>query len=353
MGNLMARLALTLLKLAFAALVLALGWMILSPQTTAAWPLAGAVGALSNRLSAIGASGPEPWGVVTLLLGVACALAALPMSVKAKSKKRASATPALMPVLDMGSAAADPFPTVEAAPAKPVATRALDTTPTEPPLPVLDPNATAAPPVEVEALAADGETETLAETSHTDEPVQAEHAPIEEAAEELQPHPVLEALAATGPAHAETPGEEVEAEPDYLFFEQEVADARRAVEVKGDGASRSRLADLLKKQGDIAEAEGRLGEAIEAYEESAGLRRVVLASDEANGREQRWLWTTLDSLAECREDRGHRSRAAALFRESIEAGARAVALVPEENGYVAELEETRGRLAALEAQLVI
>ncbi len=337
MGDLMARLALTLLKLAFAALVLALGWMILSPQTTAAWPLAGAVGALSARLAAIGSSGPEPWGVVTLLLGVASALAALPKSVKARSKTRASAAaPMLAPVLDMASAAPDPFPTVDAHAVEPAHTPTLDTAPAElEPVAVLDP--APAEPIH-EALA------------HAEAAPEAVHESLEDSrAVEPIAEPVLDAA----PPETSPPVEAEPPEPDYLSFEQELAEARRAVEVKADSASRSRLADLLKKQGDIAESEGRLGEAIESYEESAGLRRVILSSDEGNGREQRWLWTTLDSLAECREDRGHRTRAAALFRESIEAGARAVALMPEENGYVAELEETRDRLAALEAQLVV
>jgi tetratricopeptide (TPR) repeat protein len=131
----------------------------------------------------------------------------------------------------------------------------------------------------------------------------------------------------------------------------DLAAARRALEVNADAPNRSHLADLLKKDGDIAESEGRLDQAIAAYEESARLRRAILAVDEANPREQRWLWTTLESLAECRSDRGHRTRAAALYRESLAAAARAVALAPEAANYPAEMAATRAQLTALEAQL--
>jgi hypothetical protein len=103
----------------------------------------------------------------------------------------------------------------------------------------------------------------------------------------------------------------------------------------------------------VAESEARLDEAMSAYEESIALRREVLVASPEDAREQRWLWTTLESLAECREDRGHRTRAAALFRESVSAGIRAVALAPQKTHYPQELQETRARLTALEAQLAV
>lgn len=289
----------TLLKLVFAAAVLCIGWMALKPLATTGWPLDWAIQPWIERAAASGPIDRIGLGVVTLLFGAACLLAAVPKSVKDRSPRKKAAPLVMEPVAlavsdeatPHGTASHDPFPS---SPVRPVP----DFSKAEPEAqPILD-----VAPVPVS----------------------------------IAPAPLVE---------------EVETAPSD--FIDELAHARKALVSDPSPSSRSHLADLLKKDGDIAEGEGRLDHAITAYEESVELRRAVLAAGDQNAREQRWLWTTLESLAECREDRGHRTRAAALYREGLEAGERATALAPEEAAYPAELETTRARLSALEAQLVV
>ena len=145
------------------------------------------------------------------------------------------------------------------------------------------------------------------------------------------------------------------AEPDDLAptHESEIAAARASLLADDSTAARSRLADLLKKSGDIEEAEGRLPDAIAAYEESLTLRREVVAQDPDSPRELRWLWMTLETLAECRDDRGHRTQAAALYQEALASGEVVAAAAPDNPEFATDLDHTRSRLAALEAQLAV
>ncbi len=305
----------TLLKLVFAAAVLCLGWMTLKPLATAAWPLDGFLQPWIERAATAGPIDRIGLGVVILLFGAACLLAAVPKSVKDRSPRKAPGPLFMEPeALAISHAATGPETTVH------------------------DPFTTI-------AGAADASPEPDAQhVVHAEPDTAADPAP-----EQTEPalQPVLDAVAE--PVVSPT----IEAETAPADFLDELAGARQALMAAPSPSARSRLADLLKKEGDIAEGEGRLDHAITAYEESVELRRAVLAADDHSAREQRWLWTTLESLAECREDRGHRTRAAALYREGLEAGERATALAPNELAYPAELETTRARLAALEAQLVI
>ena len=135
--------------------------------------------------------------------------------------------------------------------------------------------------------------------------------------------------------------------------DSEVTAARARLETTAAPADRSHLADLLKKSGDLDETEGRLGEAIGAYEESAALRQNLVSADPANAREQRWLWLTLEVLADCREAMGQRSRAAALYREALGAAERSVALAPEDAELPVRLAHTRQEIGRLDALLAV
>ncbi|MFX6834721.1 hypothetical protein ABTH32_20220, partial [Acinetobacter baumannii] len=84
-------------------------------------------------------------------------------------------------------------------------------------------------------------------------------------------------------------------------------EARDRLASTGSWQDRSVLADLLKKSGDMEDADGRIGEAISAYEESVALRREVVDAVPSSAREHRWLWITLEALADCRETRAQRS----------------------------------------------
>lgn len=133
----------------------------------------------------------------------------------------------------------------------------------------------------------------------------------------------------------------------------EVMEVRQRLSESGESASQSRLADLLKKSGDLCEAEGRLGDAIDAYEESAALRRNLVAGGSGMAREYRWLWVTLEVLADCREARGQRSRAAALYNEALEAADHALLLNPDDPEMRQHELRTRQEAARLEAILAI
>jgi tetratricopeptide (TPR) repeat protein len=110
------------------------------------------------------------------------------------------------------------------------------------------------------------------------------------------------------------------------------------------GAAKA-LADALTGVGDIAAEEGRLDAALEAYEEVVALRRKSAAAP----ADRRALSLALERLADAREDRGHRVRALALYKESFDiAGALAAA---DPATYGADLAVTRERLAELEARL--
>jgi tetratricopeptide (TPR) repeat protein len=290
----------TLAKLALACAVLAVGWMMASPGSTATWPLWGQVQSAAAALTRAFPLERPAFAAVILLFGAASLLASAPLSVKARSRPKSPAIP--------GGSAVD-----------------------------------VSAPVEAEATA---EATPLTEPAAAEFPeavMVAEPAP--DAMQEPVSGPVLLHTIAPEPAPEHVRGP--------LSLDDEEYEARQALAVSADAADRSRLADLLKKRGDVAESEGRLDEAMSAYEESIALRREVLVASPEDAREQRWLWTTLESLAECREDRGHRTRAAALFRESVSAGIRAVALAPQKAHYPQELQETRARLAALEAQLAV
>ncbi len=116
----------------------------------------------------------------------------------------------------------------------------------------------------------------------------------------------------------------------------------------GDPASAVALAGALTGVGDIASDEGRLDAALEAYEEVVALRRKLVAASSAPAN-RRALSLALERLADAREDRGHRVRALALYKESFDiAGALAAA---DPTAYGAELAITRERLAELEARL--
>jgi tetratricopeptide (TPR) repeat protein len=307
----------TLLKLVLAVAVLCLGWMALKPLATASWPLDGFIQPWIERAATAGPFDRIGLGIVILLFGAACLLAAVPKSVKDRSPRKPAGPLFMDPeALPVSHAVAEPEIAADA-PFPMIAGTAISAAADPEIQPVLHavPEPAADPVPELEA-------ETVAQ-------------PVLEAPAEPVSSPVI---------NAETPP------TDFL---DELAAARQALMAAPSPSARSRLADLLKKEGDIAEGEGRLDHAITAYEESVELRRAVLAADDHSAREQRWLWTTLESLAECREDRGHRTRAAALYREGLEAGERATALAPGEAAYPAELETTRARLAALEAQLVV
>jgi hypothetical protein len=117
----------------------------------------------------------------------------------------------------------------------------------------------------------------------------------------------------------------------------------------GDLSADDLLAGALAGVGDVAEIEGRLNEALSAFEESLALRRSHGGREAADPGARRALSITLERLADLREDRGHRMRALDLYRESYDVAARLAAADPARFG--ADLASTRARLAELEAKV--
>lgn len=130
-------------------------------------------------------------------------------------------------------------------------------------------------------------------------------------------------------------------------YDQAVAHGRVLL-VQNHPKGPAALAGALTGVGDIASEEGRLDAALEAYEEAVALRRQVLAAS-SSPRDKRALSLALERLADAREDRGHRVRALALYKESFGIAGALAAVDP--ITYGADLAVTRERLAELEARL--
>jgi tetratricopeptide (TPR) repeat protein len=133
----------------------------------------------------------------------------------------------------------------------------------------------------------------------------------------------------------------------YEAYEEAVSYGR-AMLAAGNPKAPGALAGALTGVGDIASEEGRLDAALDAYEEAVALRRKAVAVS-SNAQDKRALSLALERLADAREDRGHRVRALALYKESFDiAGALAAA---DPTAYGADFAITRERLAELEARL--
>ena len=109
------------------------------------------------------------------------------------------------------------------------------------------------------------------------------------------------------------------------------------------------LAACLINAGDMAHEAHRLDDAARAYEEALALRRGLAEAAPWNAAGRRALSLALERLADVREDRGHRTRALDLYRESLDiAGSLALA---DPARYGPDLEVTRRRVAELEAKV--
>lgn len=125
-------------------------------------------------------------------------------------------------------------------------------------------------------------------------------------------------------------------------YDEALSYARRL----GDKAA---LADALINVGDVAYDEQRLEAAVHAYEECLSLRRDLAAGDPTNLSAKRRLSLVLERLADAREDRGHRTRALDLYRESL--GVAQHLAAANAARYGKDLEFTRRRVEELEAKI--
>lgn len=109
------------------------------------------------------------------------------------------------------------------------------------------------------------------------------------------------------------------------------------------------MADAHLNVGDMAYEEHRLDSAVESYESALNLRRKIAGTDHTPGA-RRALSIALERLADAREDRGHRTRALDLYRESEAITADLAAT--DEAKYGPDLATTRERLQELEARVL-
>ncbi|MDB5428950.1 MAG: Tetratricopeptide 2 repeat protein [Caulobacter sp.] len=116
-----------------------------------------------------------------------------------------------------------------------------------------------------------------------------------------------------------------------------------------DPAQGELLAAALTNAGDMAQDEGRLDAAVEAYDEALELRRATVASGRADPPALHALSLSLERLADAREDRGHRTRALDLYKESFDIAGHLAAADPARYGK--DLAATRERLAELESRI--
>jgi len=142
--------------------------------------------------------------------------------------------------------------------------------------------------------------------------------------------------------------EAAEAYEDAVSYARAVRDAKPPSE-QSDFAADELLASALSGVGDVAEMEGRLNDALSAFEEALDLRRSHGGREAADPNAKRALSVSLERLADLREDRGHRMRALDLYRESYDVAARLAAADPARFGE--DLASTRARLAELEAKV--
>jgi tetratricopeptide (TPR) repeat protein len=109
------------------------------------------------------------------------------------------------------------------------------------------------------------------------------------------------------------------------------------------------IADALLNVGDMAYEEHRLDFAVDSYDEAVALRRQI-AREVGGAEARRALSIALERLGDAREDRGHRTRALDLYRES-EAIAAELAQADAAR-YGGDLATTRQRLEELEARIL-
>jgi tetratricopeptide (TPR) repeat protein len=118
-----------------------------------------------------------------------------------------------------------------------------------------------------------------------------------------------------------------------------------------------KLAEALGRMALVNEAENRLELALQQHEESLSIYRSMamyrsMGADALD--EQGWargMVGAIERLADCREVRGHRSRARDLYAEAVRITQRLSWLEPQSERYAAAFAHAKARFAALDAEL--
>lgn len=144
----------------------------------------------------------------------------------------------------------------------------------------------------------------------------------------------------------------------FNLYEDAVAEAR-ALHAAGpnDPQAQASLAEAVGRVALMNEAENRLDLALQQHEETLSLYRglALRQSGEADTPDERraveGLVASMERLADCREARGHRSRARDLYGEAVRISQRLTWLEPNSPAYAAAYARAKTRFAALDAEL--
>lgn len=327
-------------------------------------------GGLGGQVPAVGLGAFESvrlgLGIAAGLLGTALAAAAL-----MRAPERPPARDRLAPLIDLhpGESAGldpsdEPLPFSAPSATAPLEAPGLEAEPAPFPL-ALDSDVLPTPPVLAQAeLAPTPEPKVVAVPAAPEPAVAAEPPPedFDAARDALRRHAQDEAW---GPAALalQRVGALAQDDRQHALAAQDAGDFARAqgktddaIEAYDLALAHARMtgqpdliADALINVGDMAYEEHRLDAAVGHYEAAVALRRD-LAQAVGTAEARRSLSVALERLADAREDRGHRSRALDLYRES-EALAAELAQ-GDAARYGADLASTRQRLEELEARIL-
>ena len=135
------------------------------------------------------------------------------------------------------------------------------------------------------------------------------------------------------------------------LHEAAVAEARALYATHTDVEATTDLADALAEVAGLEDAEGRVEAALAPYEESLALYRQAAGAAPEDRKVAFGLFTALCRLADCREARGHRSRAHSLYGEAVSIIERLAWLEPASAEYSQALASARERRDVLSAEL--
>ncbi len=133
--------------------------------------------------------------------------------------------------------------------------------------------------------------------------------------------------------------------------EAAVTEARSSYRSQMHGQAATDLAEALAAVAELEEDEGRLEVALPTYDESLALHRAVAQAAPEDPGAALGLIKALERLADCREARGHRSRARDCYAEAMGLAERLTWLEPDSEVYRKAHQATKARFESLNAEL--
>jgi tetratricopeptide (TPR) repeat protein len=142
-----------------------------------------------------------------------------------------------------------------------------------------------------------------------------------------------------------------EAAGDLALSEGRVDDAlvayERALSLARETDSQRNVSVYLERIADVRRAQGAAGDALAAYEEGLAIRRDLAARNPDNLGYQRDVYVSEFKLGTVQEALGEPAAAAELYRSALERNARLIAVDPSRAEYADDRRVLEGRLAAV------